>query len=68
MGQKSGILIAPPLDTDASPLDQQRLRVLDHLLDLDQELHGRRPVDDAMVVGEGQGVGADRPTATSTEV
>ena len=39
IGQQVDGLIADRLDGDASPLDQQRLRVLDQLLDLDQELH-----------------------------
>src|SRR4051812_38608370 len=37
----------------AVSVDEQRPRILDQLLDLHQELHGFRSVDDAVVVGEG---------------
>src|SRR5215213_8051197 len=37
-----------------SPLQQERLRVLDQLLDADEELDGFAAVDDAVVVGQGQ--------------
>ena len=43
-------LHSPAYSRAISALDEQRLRILDHLLDLHQVLHRRRTVDDAMVV------------------